>query len=177
MRIAIAADHRGHAVKDKVAVLLSEQGHDVLDMGTSSSQSCDYPNLAYPAARAVADGQVEFAILICGSGIGMDICANKVPSVRAALCHDELTAQMSRRHNNANVLCLASDVLGEELIRRIVSSWLNTTFEPGGRHERRVRKIGWIEKGQDPRLYGEDADNGLAHDEPDAALPPAAGGP
>ncbi|HUS92981.1 MAG TPA: ribose 5-phosphate isomerase B [Phycisphaerae bacterium] len=168
MKIAIAADHRGHALKEKVSLLLCEQGHEVLDMGTNSSRSCDYPNLAYPAARAVADGKVNYAILICGSGIGMDICANKVPKVRAALCHDELTAQMSRRHNNANVLCLASDVLGEELIRRIVSSWLSTQFEPGGRHERRVRKIGWIERGKDPNVYNDSDDDGLAHDEPDA---------
>ena len=164
MRIALAADHRGHAVKEKVAILLSEQGHEVLDMGTNSARSCDYPNLAYPAARCVADGKAQFAILICGSGIGMDICANKVPGIRAALCHDELTAHMSRRHNNANILCLASDVLGEELIRRIVISWLSTEFEPGGRHERRVRKIAWIEQGKDPALY--DEQNGLA-EQPD----------
>jgi ribose 5-phosphate isomerase B len=166
MRIALAADHRGHAVKEKVAILLSEQGHDVLDMGTNSAKSCDYPNLAYPAARAVADGKARFAVLVCGSGIGMSICANKVTGVRAALCHDELTAQMSRRHNNANVLCLASDVLGEELIRRIVSSWLSTDFEPGGRHERRVRKIAWIERGKDPALYDEADD--LARNDRDA---------
>jgi len=160
MRIALAADHRGHSVKEKVAVLLSEQGHEILDMGTNSSRSCDYPNLAFPAARCVVDGKAEVAILICGSGIGMTICANKVAGIRAALCHDELTAQMSRRHNNANILCLAADVLGDELIRRIVSSWLNTQFEPGGRHERRVRKISWIENGKDPAAYEED--NGLA---------------
>jgi len=162
MKIALAADHRGHAVKEKVAVLLNEHGHDVLDMGTNSSKSCDYPDLAYPAARAVAEGTAQFAVLICGSGIGMSICANKVDGVRAALCHDELTARMSRRHNNANVLCLASDVLGEELIRRIVSSWLGTEFEPGGRHERRVRKIEWIELGKDPARY--DEENGLARE-------------
>jgi ribose 5-phosphate isomerase B len=158
MRIALAADHRGHSVKEKVAVLLSEQGHEVLDMGTNSSRSCDYPNLAYPAARCVADGKAEVAILVCGSGIGMTICANKVAGIRAALCHDELTAQMSRRHNNANILCLASDVLGEELIRRIVASWLSTSFEAGGRHERRVRKITWIEQGKDPALYNDEND-------------------
>jgi len=156
MRIAIAADHRGHAVKEKITVLLHEQGHDVLDMGTNSAKSCDYPDLAYPAARAVADAQADRAILICGSGIGMDICANKVPGVRAALCNDELTAQMSRHHNNANVLCLASDVLGEELMRRIVTSWLTTEFETGGRHERRVRKMAWIEQGKDPAQYDGD---------------------
>ena len=155
MRIAIAADHRGHSVKEKIVVLLHEQGHEVLDMGTNSSRSCDYPDLAYPAAKSVSDGCADRAITICGSGIGMDICANKVHGVRAALCHDELTAQMSRRHNNSNVLCLASDVLGEELMRRIVSSWLGTEFEGGGRHERRVRKIQWIEDGKDPNTMGE----------------------
>jgi ribose 5-phosphate isomerase B len=153
MRIAVAADHRGHAVKERIIVLLNEQNHEVLDMGTNSSRSCDYPDLAYPAARAVADGKVDRAILVCGSGIGMSICANKVPGVRAALCHDELSAQMSRRHNNANVLCIASDVLGEELIRRIVDGWLTTDFEAGGRHARRVAKVAWIEQGKDPNDY------------------------
>jgi ribose 5-phosphate isomerase B len=153
MRIAVAADHRGHAVKEKIAVLLAEMGHEVLDMGANSSQSCDYPDVAFPASKAVADSQAQRAILICGSGIGMDICANKVPGVRAALCHDELTAQMSRRHNDANILCLASDVLGEELMRRIVASWLGTQFEGGGRHERRVAKISWIEQGNNPMDY------------------------
>jgi ribose 5-phosphate isomerase B len=159
MRIAVAADHRGHAAKERIVVLLNELGHQVLDMGTNSSQSCDYPDMSYHAARAVAEDRADRAILICGSGIGMDIVANKVGGVRAALCHDELTARMSRRHNDANVLCLASDVLGEELIRRIVASWLETDFESGGRHERRVRKIAWIEAGRDPLEY--DANNGL----------------
>jgi ribose 5-phosphate isomerase B len=162
MRIALAADHRGHAVKERIAILLQEQGHEVLDMGTNSAKSCDYPDLAFPAARAVAEDSASCAILICGSGIGMDICANKVPGIRAALCHDELTAQMSRRHNDANVLCLASDVQGEELMRRVVLSWLTTDFEPGGRHERRVRKMSWIEQGKDPSLY--DEDDGLRED-------------
>lgn len=150
MKIALAADHRGHAAKERIAVLLSEQAHDVVDMGANSDRSCDYPDLAFPAARAVAEGKVDRAVMICGSGIGMTICANKVSGVRAALCHDELTAQMSRRHNNANVLCLASDVLGDELMRRIVLAWLNTEFDGGGRHERRVAKIGCIERGVDP---------------------------
>ncbi|MDY6913184.1 MAG: ribose 5-phosphate isomerase B [Planctomycetota bacterium] len=157
MIIALAADHRGHATKEKVLAMLNE--HQVLDMGTNSSKSCDYPDLAYPAAKSVADGKVDRAILICGSGIGMDICANKVPGVRAALCHDELTAQMSRRHNNANVLCLASDVLGEELIRRIVAGWLSTEFEGGGRHGRRVGKMALIEQGKDPNLCDEAGGN------------------
>ena len=150
MKIAVAADHRGNGVKERISVFLSEMGHEVLDMGGGTGQSCDYPDVAFPASRAVADGSVDRAVLVCGSGIGMTICANKVKGVRAALCHDELTAQMSRRHNNANVLCLASDVLGEELIRRIVASWLENDFEGGGRHERRVAKIRCIEDGQDP---------------------------
>ncbi len=162
MRIALAADHRGHAAKEKIAVVLSELGHQILDMGTNSSRSCDYPDLAFPAAKAVAENRVERAITVCGSGIGMTICTNKVHGVRAALCHDELTAQMSRRHNDANVLCLASDVMGDELMRRIVISWLDTPFDSGGRHERRVRKIGWIERGRDPGLY--DEQDGLTND-------------
>ncbi len=158
MKIALAADHRGHGVKERVALLLNEMGHEVLDMGTNSSRSCDYPDTAFPASQAVADGTADRGILVCGSGIGMDICANKMPGVRAALCHDELTAQMSRRHNNANILCLASDVLGEELIRRIVSSWLTTEFEATGRHHRRVTKITWIEQGKDPNQYVDEGD-------------------
>ena len=150
MRIFIAGDHRGHNAKEKIAVLLNEMGHTVTDLGTNSAKSCDYPDLAYPCARAVAEGRADRGILVCGSGIGMSICANKVPGIRAALCHDELTAQMSRRHNNANVLCIASDVLGDELMRRIVSAWLSTEFEVGGRHERRVKKIVLIEMGKDP---------------------------
>lgn len=153
MKIAIAADHRGYAAKEKIAVLLNEQGHEVLDVGTDSSKSCDYPDSAYSAAMAVVDASVERAIMICGSGIGMSICANKVPGIRAALCHDELTSQLSRRHNNANVLCLASDVMGDELMRRIVLSWLETEFDGGGRHERRVRKMVALEQGIDPREY------------------------
>jgi len=153
MKIAVGADHRGHEVKEKIVVLLNERSHEVIDMGTNSSKSCDYPDVAFPAARAVAEGKVDFAVLVCGSGIGMSICANKVTGVRAALCHDELTAQMSRRHNNANILCLASDVLGDELIRRIVCSWIDTEFDGGGRHERRVRKIACIEEQADPNCY------------------------
>ncbi len=155
MKIALAADHRGYAVKEKVAILLGELGHEVLDMGTNSAQSCDYPDIAYPAAKAVAESSADRAVLICGSGIGVDIVANKIAGVRAALCHDELTAQLSRRHNNANALCIAADVLGEELMRRIVISWLDTEFEGGGRHQRRVEKIAWIEQGKDPAAFDE----------------------
>lgn len=155
MNVAVAADHRGRPVKDRIVAYLTEQGHHVLDMGTHSSKSCDYTDTAFAAARAVAEGKAERAVMICGTGIGMSIAANKLKGIRAALCHDELTAEVSRRHNDANVLCLASDVLGEELMRRIVASWMVCEFEKGGRHERRVRKIGWIEQGKDPSLYHE----------------------
>lgn len=150
MKIALAADHRGHAMKDRVAALLAECEHETIDMGTNSAKSCDYPDLGYKVARAVAVGAVERGILVCGTGIGMSIVANKIAGIRAAICHDELTAQISRRHNDANVLCLAADVLGEDLVRRIVRSWLETEFEDGGRHSRRVAKIRCIEQGKDP---------------------------
>lgn len=158
MKIAVAGDHRGFAAKEKVALLLAEQGHEVLDLGTNSARSCDYTDIAYGAAMAVSTGQVDRAILLCGSGIGMSITANKVRGVRAALCNDELTAQMSRRHNDANILCLAADLLGEELMRRIVESWLETSFE-GGRHARRVHKIAMIEQGGDPTTYSDEEDD------------------
>ncbi len=154
MRIAIAGDHRGYAAKEKVGLLLSEKGHEVVDMGTNSSRSCDYTDVAFTAASAVAAGQVDCAVLLCGSGIGMSISANKISGVRAALCSDELTAQMARQHNNANILCLAADLLGEEIMRRIVEVWLETDFA-GGRHSRRVSKIALIERGTDPATYAD----------------------
>lgn len=150
MKIAVATDHRGYALKKKVLLMLDELGHEVIDVGTDNSKSCDYPDTAYPAAKYVADGDANRGIFICGSGIGMSICANKVSGIRAALCHDELTAEFSRRYNNANVLCLASDALGEEIVRRIVTSWLKTDFEGKGRHARRVKKISCIEQDKNP---------------------------
>ena len=150
MKVAIASDHRGHAMKEKIAALLREQGHEVFDMGTNSTKSCDYPDIGYKAARAVAGGEIDRGILVCGTGIGMSIVANKVAGIRAAVCTDELTAQISRRHNDANVLCLAADVLGDDVVRRIVRGWMETEFEGGGRHARRVAKIAAVERGEDP---------------------------
>lgn len=144
MKIAIGSDHRGYSTKEKIREMLASKGHEVLDFGTGAPAGCDYPDLAYPTCKAITQGQAEMGILLCGSGIGMSISANKVRGIRAALCHDELTAEMSRRHNNANVLCLPADLVGEELTRRIVEVWLRTPFE-GGRHDRRVRKIGEYE--------------------------------
>ena len=110
------------------------------DFGAYDGKSCDYPDHAIPAALAVAQEEVERAILICGCGIGMSIVANKINGIRAALCHDELTAQMSRKHNNANVLCLPGMLVNDPLVKRIVEMWLATDFE-GGRHARRVEKM------------------------------------
>ncbi|HOA73213.1 MAG TPA: ribose 5-phosphate isomerase B [Phycisphaerae bacterium] len=154
MRVAIGSDHRGYQAKEKIKAMLVSKGYDVLDFGADCASSCDYPDAAYPTCKSVVTGVSDFAILLCGSGIGMCISANKVRGIRAALCHDELTAEMSRRHNDANVLCLAADLIGEELMRRIVDVWLNTAFE-GGRHERRVKKIAFYEdkehEGDPPR--------------------------
>ena len=144
MKIALSADHRGYHAKERIKSLLTRAGHEIRDFGCDGAESCDYPDLAIAAARAVADGESERAILFCGTGLGMSIAANKVKRVRAALCHDELTAQFSRKHNDANVLCLPADLIGEQLMRLIVESWLDTRFE-GGRHARRVDKISRFE--------------------------------
>lgn len=146
MKIAIGSDHRGYDVKRRVGALLQKLGHDVIDMGPEGRDSVDYPDFAFQVAHAVGERQVDRGMLIDGSGIGMCIAANKVRGVRAAPCHDSITAEMSRRHNDANVLCLSADLLGEELIERMVRIWLETEFE-GGRHARRVEKIARYEQG------------------------------
>ncbi len=140
MKIAIGSDHRGFEAKTRILSVLHQLGHEVFDAGSHSRDSVDYPDFAFEVARAVGEGRAERGILICGTGIGMCIAANKVQNVRAAPCHDCITAEMSRRHNDANVLCLSADLLGEELIDRMVRIWLETQFE-GGRHARRVEKI------------------------------------
>ncbi len=145
MKICLACDHRGFQAKQKLLVVLREKGHDLIDIGTDSTKSCDYPDMGGQGARIVADGEADVGIIICGTGIGMSINANKVHGIRAALCHDELTAEVSRRHNDANILCLPADLLGEELMRRIVEVWLDTPFD-GGRHSRRIKKLDQLEQ-------------------------------
>jgi len=140
MKIAIGSDHRGFDAKKRIMALLEKLCHEVTDVGPFGNESVDYPDFALEVANAVGAGQVDRGILICGTGIGMCIAANKVPKVRAAPCHDSITAEMSRRHNDANVLCLSADLLGDELIDRMIRIWLSTEFE-GGRHARRVEKI------------------------------------
>jgi ribose 5-phosphate isomerase B len=145
MRIAIGSDHRGYLVKAKLLQLLQQWGHEVIDEGTHDAQSVDYPDIAATVSRQVSKHEVDRGILICGTGIGMAIAANKFPGVRAAPCHDEVTAEMSRRHNDVNVLCLSADLLGERRIDRMVELWLRTEFE-GGRHARRIERIGQFEQ-------------------------------
>ena len=150
MKIAIGSDHRGYDIKQQIKAIATELGHECIDVGTSDNNPVDYPDLAYLAATAVSNKEVDRAILACATGIGMSIAANKFNGIRAALCHDELSAQISRDHNDANVLCLSADQIGVVLLRKMVEVWLSTEFS-GGRHERRVRKIKAIEEGKDPR--------------------------
>lgn len=145
MKLVIGADHRGYAAKESLKSMLRERGHEVIDVGTDSAKSCDYPDAALPAAVKVSAGEASLGILLCGSGIGMSIAANKVRGIRAALCHDELTTEMARRHNNANILCLPADLIGEALMKRMIEVWLQAAFE-GGRHEGRIAKVAKIEE-------------------------------
>jgi len=140
MKVALSSDHRGYVAKEKLKAYLTAAGHEVTDFGCNDPTSCDYPDTCIPGAIAVSQGGADRGVFFCGTGIGMSMSANKVRGIRAALCHDEMTAELSRRHNNANVLCLPADLLGEELIRRVVDVWLTTDYE-GGRHERRLQKI------------------------------------
>ncbi len=146
MRIAIAGDHRGFDLKKRLIPSLAKLGHDVLDLGCQGPESCDYPDLAFLVGEAVGQDRADRGILICGTGIGMCMAANKVKGVRAANCHDLITAELCRRHNDANVLCLSGDLLGEDLVSRLVRVWLTTEFETNSRHSRRVDKIGEYEK-------------------------------
>ena len=145
--IALGADHAGYGLKEALKAWLINHGYQVLDLGTHSTESVDYPDYAALVAESVADHKVERGLLICGTGIGMCIAANKVRGARAAPCHDSITAELSRRHNDSNILCLSADLLGEELIERMIRIWLETPFD-GGRHARRVEKIMKYEGGE-----------------------------
>ncbi|MEE8450627.1 MAG: ribose 5-phosphate isomerase B [Thermoguttaceae bacterium] len=145
MRIAIGTDHRGFSIRSKVIELVQRLGHEVEDVGTFSGEAVDYPDVASAVSRKVSRGEVDRGILVCGTGLGMCIAANKFIGVRAAPCHDDLTAELSRRHNDANVLCLSANLLGERRIDQMIELWLSTPFE-GGRHARRVEKISALEK-------------------------------
>jgi len=144
MKIAIGSDHRGVDLKRRLIASLREQGHEVLDLGPETHESVDYPDFAYEVARRVSNREVDRGLLICGTGIGMSIAANKVKGVRAASVNDTISAELCRRHNDANVLCVSADLLGEELIGRMVRIFVETPFD-AGRHARRVEKIAKIE--------------------------------
>ena len=140
MRVAFGADHRGFALKEELKAWLAARGHAVLDYGTDSAERVDYPDYAAKVAGAVQARKAERGILICSTGIGMSIAANRFPKVRAALCSSVRLAQLSREHNDANVLCLGADMVGDRLAKRIVAVWLATPFA-GGRHRRRVAEL------------------------------------
>lgn len=145
MQIAVASDHRGIELKRTVLAKLQALGHNPIDRGAEGTDSVDYPDYAAVVAQQVSDGQLDRGVLICGTGIGMAIAANKYPGVRAAPCNDEVTAEISRRHNNLNVLCLSADLLSSRVAERMIEVWVGTEFE-GGRHARRIDKISSIEK-------------------------------
>ena len=138
--IAIASDHAGLGLKTEIRRLLQSLEIEVEDLGPQDAKSVDYPDYAHLLARAVSDGRIERGVLICGSGIGMSMAANRHPGVRAALCHDAYTAEMARRHNDANVLCIGERTTGPGVAEQIVRVFVGTDFE-GGRHQRRVEKI------------------------------------
>ena len=140
MKIAIGSDHAGFRYKSMIAEMLRNGGHEVMDFGTTSEERADYPDYAYATAEAVGAGTCEAGVLVCGSGIGVAITANKVDGVRAATCISVEMAKLSRQHNNANVVCIGERLVSPELAREIVREFLGTSFE-GGRHEDRVKKI------------------------------------
>ena len=145
MKIGIGNDHSALELKAEIIEFLKEKGHEVVDYGTNSSESCDYPKYGEMVARAVVAKEVELGILICGTGLGISLAANKVKGIRAAVCSEPFTAKMSTAHNNCNILAFGARVVGAELAKMIVDTWLNTEFE-GGRHQRRVDMIMEIEE-------------------------------
>ena len=146
MKIAVACDHGGLNLKKAVIAYLEKCGHSVVDFGTDSTASCDYPDFAVLAAEAVASGDCERGVLVCSSGIGVSIVANKVPGIRCAHCHDTYCAKFTRLHNDANMIAFGEKVVGEGMMQELVSLFLTTEFEGGERHERRVAKIKALEE-------------------------------
>ena len=144
MRIVVGSDHGGYELKEAVKTWLADWGHEVVDVGADSRDSCDYPDYAAKAAQMIVAGEAERGILVCGTGIGVSITANKVRGIRCALCTDSYMAMMSRAHNNANMLAMGARVIGPGLAEAIVKTWLETPFE-GGRHQRRLDKIHALE--------------------------------
>jgi len=140
MKIALGADHGGFELKEKVKTYLIKKGYEVLDLGTNSTDSVDYPEFGHTVGHAVVDKKAEFGIVVCGTGIGISIAANKVPGVRAALCTNTTMARLTREHNNANILAMGGRIVGDVLALEMVDIFLTTEFQ-GGRHENRINKI------------------------------------
>ena len=141
MKISIACDHGAYVLKDKVARHLKDQGHEVVDFGTNGPESCDYPDFAAPAARAVASGECERGIVVCTTGIGVSITANKIRGIRCALLSDLMSARLTREHNDTNMMAMGAGVVGEKLALEIVDTWLDTPFSGEARHQRRIDKV------------------------------------
>jgi len=146
MRIALSADHAGYLLKQELAAKLTQQGHDVLDLGTHSSAPVDYPDAAEAVASALRDRQADRGIIVCGSGAGVSIAASKFPGVRAAVCHDTYTAHQAVEHDDMNVLCLGSRVVGPALALEVTTAFLAATFSGEDRHQRRLNKVNDIER-------------------------------
>jgi len=146
MKIAVACDHGALNLKKAVIEFLKKNGHEVVDFGTNSTDSCDYPDFALPAAESVASGECDRGIVVCSSGIGVSIVANKVPGIRCAHCHDVYCAKYTRLHNDANMIAMGEKVVGVGLMEEIVTAFLTYEYEGGERHDRRISKITAIEK-------------------------------
>ena len=144
--VVLASDHAGYLLKNALLGYLASEGYSVVDAGTDSTESCDYPVYAEKACRILLAGDADLALLVCGTGVGMSLAANKIPGIRAACCSDVYTAKFTRLHNNANALCIGARVLGEGLAREIADIFVSTEFE-GGKHERRVDMIRTLEAG------------------------------
>ncbi len=149
-RIATGADHAGFHLKEKLATILREQGHDVIDLGTHSDERVDYPDFGAAVGRAVAGGDADFGLCVCGSGIGIAIAANKIPGVRAATVHDVTSAHLAREHNNANVVCIGERLVGPEVAVEAIDAFFATVFQEG-RHAARVAKIDALLTDESPR--------------------------
>ncbi|HTM05402.1 MAG TPA: ribose 5-phosphate isomerase B [Vicinamibacterales bacterium] len=146
MRLALAADHAGYQLKDELAARLAGQGHEVMDLGTNSAAPTDYPDAAEAVARALNDDEADRGIIVCGSGAGVSIAANKIPGIRAAVCHDTYTAHQAVEHDDMNVLCIGGRIIGPALAQEIVAAFIGASFSGEERHARRLRKVLAIEE-------------------------------
>ena len=146
MKIAIACDHGALSLKNTLIAYLTKQGHEMVNFGTDTLDSCDYPDFAAPAAQAVADGKCDKGIVLCTTGIGVSITANKVKGIRCALLSDIMSARLTREHNDTNMLAMGAGVVGEKLAIEIVDTWLGTAFSGDARHQRRIDKVMALEK-------------------------------